>query len=157
MKAKHIFIIAFLLIVIAVLCVAIVLLSSNESEFIPPEFDESAKEGFPEVEDQSFTRLEDERLQFSINICGKLKITEGKANVYFTNPEENTSNVKLRVMSESGDILYETGLIRPGQYIESIPLDRNQIIGNTLMLKIMAYENQTYHSVGSCVLRAYIE
>lgn len=157
MKAKHIVLITVLLIVIAALCVAVILLASSKNEFIPPEFDVGAKDGFPEVVDESFTRLEDERLQFSINVCGKLKISDGKAKVYFTNPEENISNIKLRVMSEGGEILYETGLIRPGQYIESIPLDKKQISGNTVMLKVMAYENETYHSVGSCILRAYVE
>lgn len=157
MKLKHIMLLASLLLIIVALIIAIVVISSNEVEFTPPPFDSSAKDGFPVTDNQSFTSLSDEILEFEVHICGKLKVDGGRATVFFTNPESNSSNLKLRVLNESGDLICETGLIAPGQYIESIPLDISNIPGGRVMLKIMAYEKDTYHSKGSCTLRGYIE
>ena len=71
------------------------------------------------------------------------------AAVYLTNPAENEVWLKLRVLDENGNILGETGLIRPGEYVKDVALTENLTAGTKIKLKIMGYEPETYFSAGT--------
>ena len=60
--------------------------------------------------------------------------------------------MKLRVLDETGTVLAETGLIRPGEYLQRVEFSQTPSPGEKLQLKIMAYEPETYFSAGSVVL-----
>ena len=79
-----------------------------------------------------------------------------KAVVYFTNAEENSVYLKLRVLDEEGNILGETGLLKPGEYVKGVELDKDPSAETTISLKIMSYEPDTYMSEGSVVLKTTI-
>ena len=85
-----------------------------------------------------------------------MKMDGGKAVVYFTNAEENSVYLKLRVLDEDGNILGETGLLKPGEYVEGVELGETFSAGTTISLKIMSYEPDTYMSEGSVVLKTTI-
>ena len=48
-----------------------------------------------------------------------------------------------------GEILGETGLIRPGEYVQSVTFDTVPAPGATISMKLMAYEPETYHFPGA--------
>lgn len=85
-----------------------------------------------------------------------MTVEDGRADVWFTNPESNTVWLKLRVLDGAGDTLGETGLIRPGEYVQAIFFDRVPGIGDSIGLKLMAYEPDTYYSAGSATLNTVI-
>ena len=129
-------------------------------EFIPPPFEQEAVSGEPEVpEDLGYSPL-DIPGAYRVSLCGKAVEEDGRADVWFTSHAENTVWMKLRVLDAQGNILGETGLLKPGEYVKSVDLtgtDASLEDGMELQLKIMAYEPDTYHSAGSAVLNTTLE
>ena len=60
--------------------------------------------------------------------------------------------LKVRVLNSDGNILGESGLIRPGEYVQSVALQTIPSSGSAVALKIMAYEPETYYSAGTVTL-----
>ena len=123
--------------------------------FTPPPFDELAQPGVPEVpEDMGYGEV-DARL-FKVSVCGRITVTDGSADVYLTNPENNYAWLKLRALDKNGNILGETGLIRPGEYVQKLTFTQIPSNGDSITLKIMAYEPNTYYSAGSANLNTVV-
>ena len=55
-------------------------------------------------------------------------------------------------MHEEGNILAESGLIKPGEYLASLPFSAPVSAGTSITMKIMAYESNTYCSAGAVTL-----
>ena len=64
--------------------------------------------------------------------------------------------LKVRVLDEKGNTLGETGLVRPGEYVQSVELDTVPKTGTPIVLKIMAYQPDTYYSEGAVSLNTTI-
>ena len=60
------------------------------------------------------------------------------------------------MLDENGNTLGETGLIKPGEYVQSVELDRVPKVGTPIVLKIMAYQPDTYYSEGAVSLNTTI-
>lgn len=128
------------------------------AEFIPPDFAIDAKRGVPTVSAQlSWITLEEDGMEMKVSVCTKTILTDDKADIYFTNYDVNKEWMKLRVMDEEQQILAETGLIKPGEYIQTIEFDVVPESGQTLSYKIMAYEPETYYSAGSFEVQALVQ
>lgn len=152
------------LILSAVLCttaVAMMILSlvfgktQIQANFIPPAFDAQARQGIPKVPDEEGWAELDAKL-FRVCVCGNIVPYDGAADIWLTNPAENDVWLKLRVLTSQGEILGETGLIKPGQYVQTITLVEIPEAGTPIDLKIMAYEPGTYYSAGSICVNTQI-
>ena len=143
------------LLLAAILCVAsltAMLFALNREtetgEFTPPPFDAAAEMGVPKVpEELGYTELDCRA--YTVALCGKLG---ADGQLWLTNPESNSVWLKLRVLDENGDILGETGLIKPGEFVKTVALNRVPKSGTPITLKIMAYEPDTYYSAGAASL-----
>ena len=121
-------------------------------EFTPPPYDAAAVVGIPAIpEGLGYSELDCQA--YKVSLCGKLG---ADGTVFLTNPKENTVWLKLRVLDEKGNILGETGLIRPGEYVRSVLLENVPKDGSTIALKIMAYQPDTYFSEGAATLNTKI-
>lgn len=144
---------------ISVIGMVIALASSStttKQEFVLPPFDVGASSGIPNVTDfHSWSELDADA--FKVGITGKIVIENSSADIWLTNPEGNTVWLKLRIMDENGNILGETGLITPGQYIQSVAIVQPLQAGTPVILKVMAYEPETYHSAGSITINTTLE
>ena len=141
--------------------VAVMLLSLTcwrpqvQGEFVPPAFAADAGNGTPKVpEELGWTELD--AGAFRVSVCGAVKTRDGKADIWLTNPGENEVWLKLRMLGPDGALMGETGLIRPGQYVQSVTLAGKAEPGMAVTLKIMAYEPETYHSAGSISVSTHI-
>ena len=94
---------------------------------------------------------------FQVGVCGAVVLEGSQADVWLTNPESNTIWLKLRILDEDGDVLGETGLIRPGEYVQSVTFDTVPAPGTAISMKVMAYEPETYHSAGAVTLNTTIQ
>lgn len=147
-----------LICILSVLCVIslgamiVTLLPGTEKAvFTPPPFDPTAQAGEPGVPDGlGYQTLETG--PFRVAICGEIVAEGGKGQVYLTNPADNEVWLKVRILNEKGEILGESGLVRPGEYIKNISLSQIPAAGTPIVLKIMAYEPETYHSRGAVTL-----
>lgn len=142
---------------IAVIVMIIVLVSSGrKGSFSPPPFDPEAHTGVPNVPENAGYGEMDAK-EFCFSAAGELAVQEGKTDVWLTNPEENTVWLKVRILDEKGNILGESGLVRPGEYVRSVKLDSLPKETVDVSLKIMAYEPETYYSAGSAVLNTTLK
>lgn len=138
--------------------VAALVLLGSEAEpaaFTPPPFDENAVQGMPDVPENLGWGEIDAKV-YKVSICGVVSVQDTKADVWFTNPESNTVWLKLRVMDANGNILGETGLVRPGEYVQSVSFDVIPEAGDPIVLKLMAYEPESYYSAGSITLKTLV-
>lgn len=136
---------------VAVLCTPKV----QRGTFTPPPFEQTAVAGSPAVpEGLGWQELDAQA--FHVGICGKFIVTESTADVWLTNPETNTVWLKLRVLDGNGNTLGETGILKPGEYVQSVILETVPADGTPIVLKIMAYEPETYYSEGAVTLNTSI-
>lgn len=125
-------------------------------EFVPPPFEKTAQQGTPTVpEALGYGQLDAKTFQASL--CSRMTVQDGKADVYLTNPKENEVWMKLRVLSDQGKTLGETGLIRPGEYLKSVTFTTPPSEGTSVTLKIMTYEPELYYSTGAVSLGVQVE
>ena len=124
-------------------------------EFTPPPFDSSAVVGTPAVPD-GLGWQELDAQAYMVGICGKFIPNGNTADIWLTNPEGNTVWLKVRVLDEKGNTLGETGIIKPGEYVQSVALDTVPKAGTPIVLKIMAYQPDTYYSEGAVSLNTTI-
>ena len=144
---------AVLAVLAVVMIVALCLPKGGTAEFTPPPFEENAVSGVPEVpENLGYSSPYKEGMAYRFSVCGNVTAEGENAVVYLTNPAENSVWLKLRVLDESGKMLGETGLIRPGEYVRCVKLSSVPPAGAKITLKIMGYEPETYHSAGSATL-----
>jgi hypothetical protein len=128
------------------------------AEFVPPEFDSSAEAGTPDVpEGLGYTEIYQEGMEFRAYVCGRVVVQNRQTDLFFTNDGGNTVWMKLRILDEKGNILGETGIIKPGEYVRTVRLQDMPSDGSPIQLKIMTYEPDTYYSEGAVVLNTSAE
>jgi len=122
-------------------------------EFSPPPFAGEAVAGVPDVPDGlGYSELDCKA--YKVSLCGKLTAS---GDIWLTNPESNAVWLKVRVLDAEGCVLGETGLIRPGEYVRKVELTSIPPVGSPVILKIMAYEPETYYSAGVASLNTTME
>ena len=127
-----------------------------ENHITPPKFETNAVSGVPKSPGESWTEIYQDGMSFSAHVCGEFKINDSSADIYFTNDSENLVWMKLRITDEKGNILGETGLLKPNQYVKSVCLDVLPETGQKIKMKIMSYEPNTYYSAGSVTLNTVV-
>ncbi len=147
---------AICVVAIAAMIVALSIMPKNEqkkpAEFTPPPFETAAQTGMPTVDDPSWNKIFQSGMSFVAYMSGKVTIDNGAADLYFTNDASNNAWLKLRITDEEGNILAETGLIKPGEYVKTVNFTTVPKNGQKLIMKIMGYEPETYHSIGAVKL-----
>ena len=103
-----------------------------------------------------YTELYKEGMAYRVSVCGVPTVDGQDLTVYFTNTEGNETYLKLRVLDTGGNNLGETGLLKPGEYVKTVTLDKTLAAGENLKLKIMGYEPETYESAGSVSLNVTV-
>lgn len=152
-----------LLLIPAGICLAAVLVmvwaltrgaGKEAAGFTPPPFEENARQGEPEesevLEALGYGWLDVK--EYRTAVCGAPVVRDGKAILYLTNPASNMVWLKVRILDENGQMLGESGLLRPGEYVEEVGLSTVPKEGAAVQLRIMAYEPETYHSAGAVSL-----
>lgn len=158
-KRKDIFIIAAVLCVISLIIMCVTLLfekhNFQQNTFIPPLFEEKAICGTPSDINRDDWRQFDAQV-YKFSICTSITVVGKKADIWLTNPQENLVWIKMRVLDESGNKLGETGLLRPGEYVQAVSFDEVPKDNTNIVLKLMAYEPETYYSTGSVQINTTI-
>lgn len=155
MKNKSL-IIALIICVLSIGGFILALNSYNKSkEFVKPEFEKHVKEGMPKLtKEDGFEEFEVSD-EYIVYMTGETKLEDNKLIVYFTSKKTNNVYVKLRVLKDER-IVGETGLIKPGEYIKEVKLDKSLKKDDKITLKVMGYEPETYYSAGSISLNTKV-
>ena len=119
----------------------------EEAPFTPPPFDSTAVTGTPTVpEELSWQELDAKA--FRVGVCGVVTLQGNSADIWLTNHEDNTVWLKARLLDEQGEILGETGLIRPGEYVQTVQFTKAPNKGDKIRIKVMSYTPDVYTSEG---------
>ena len=152
MKSKILPITVALCALLALVLVLILLTGEKEKDFTPPPFEQNAMAGIPKVpQEAGYAQADAEAFQFAA--AGNLQTQDGSVDVWLTNPEGNDIWLKARILDKNGQVLGESGLVKEGEYVQTILLDTVPEHSTEVSLKIMAYEPQTYYSAGAAVLK----
>ena len=140
---------------LAVMSIALFRPHERDGAFIPPAFESEAVEGVPEgPEHLGYAELYQEGMAYRVGVCGRVQTTEGEAVVFFTNLRKNGAWLKLRLLDEQGNLLGESGLLKPGEYLRAVKLERALPAGAQIKLHVMGYQPDTYRSIGAVTLNA---
>lgn len=127
--------------------------AEETAKFSPPSFESQAEKGTPTPPDElGYREIYADGMTFKASVCGEVIVKDGKADIYFTNPKENTLWMKLRIFDSEGKVIAETGLIKPDEYLKTISFDTVPENNSSIKMKIMTYEPDTYYSGGAVTL-----
>lgn len=154
---KRLLILLSALLVLLLLVTAVFVLhrraDASSVGFELPAFDASAVPGVPAVTDERahYGELE---LPITKGRCvvaadATPALEDGALNVFLTSYADNTVYIRLIIYSDSGEIIGESGLLRPGEYLRSVSLALEPSSGATLRAKLLTYAPDTYYSMGS--------
>ena len=126
---------------------------TEQKPFVSPPFDDNAISGEPTVSKElGYGILYQDGMSFKVGMCGNVKIVGTTADVYLTNVSENKLWLKVRFYDSDGNVVGESGLIKPGEYLKSVELNSVPKSSEKLTLKVMSYEPETYKSLGAITL-----
>ncbi len=142
---------------IVVMVIALLNPKVEQAPFTPPPFEENAVMGEPTVpEGLGWSQLYQTGMSFRAWLCGNLTVEGNEGTVYLYNPSENEAWLKMRLYDEAGNLLAESGLLKPGEHLPTLHFDEPPAGGTTVIIKLMAYEPETYHSLGAVSLQTKI-
>ena len=146
--------------IVAIIAMIVALCIPKKAEqkpFTPPPFDSNAVMGEPSVpEGLGYNILHREGMSFKVGACGKIVVVENTAEIYLTNVAENNVWLKVRFYNAKEEIVGESGLIKPGEYLQSVALESVPNGSEQYTVKIMSYEPDTYKSLGAITLNPKI-
>ena len=147
------------------LCAALiagVLIWRNTRPYTPPAFDETARQGEPQVPDGLGYGVASAPSEdgFSVGVASVWKRAEdGSLPVWLTNPAENRAYLLMRVTDAgSGKILYESGMLRPGEYVEALqPLRKLPDGPVSVQVAVYSLDPENYRSLGTLRMSGAVE
>ena len=121
------------------------------AKYTPPKHDESAKQGNPKPEEQYLYGSVLTEYDYGIGMAANLYQQEnGDVYIYFTNPISNEVYLRCELVDDqTGKVLYSTGYIEPGEYIESINNPRVANKQYDITVKVYAYTKDVFTSEGT--------
>lgn len=147
-QKRIVLIVALLLVVMVVAIIVVAALKKNSvGDFVPPPLEANAVAGVPDPLPEAFGTLT-VNPEFVVGVCACPSLEGTNLGVYLTAYESNTCYVKIQIFDEDMNLLGESGLLKPGEYLAAVPLFVPTET-KTLRATILAYEPETYYSLGS--------
>lgn len=135
--------------ILAFLAAADIINPQKVLEFVPPGADANAAVGSPDVPEELNHREMKINETFSVSMCATPVLEEQGVRLYVTSPDTNTAWVSVKVYDASGALIGQSGILRPGEYVEYVPLTIAPKKNFNVTVKILSYEPETYYSLGS--------
>lgn len=156
MSKKEIIVLAIVgvLILAAIVGIAVAKKTNQQqtivNDFVAPPFDAAAQTGQPtDVPENGAYGALALREDAVVRMCANV-FTEGNAAlVYLTSESENVGWIRIKLLDADGNVVGESGLLRPGEYVRAVQLNKAVSEGTMLTVKILVYEPETYVSIGS--------
>lgn len=153
MKKENILLI---IIIVALLIILILLVNSYKKkiEFVRPDFDDSVTAIPDVIESKYYSEFNGEA--YSLGINGVLTLSDNKIKVDFTSSINNDVYLKIRLLNKNNDILAESGLVKPGEYLEYLISSKKIPKEDNYSIKVMSYNTETYESESAIKLSVKI-
>ena len=83
---------------------------------------------------------------------------DGSLIIYLTNPETNDVNILCEIKDEEGNVIYKSGVIQPGEYLESLyPLQELVNQAMPIEINIYGYEKESWYSRGTILMENILQ
>ena len=124
------------------------------TRYTPPRHDTDALTGIPQVEQSYMYGSVNTEFGYVVQMASNLyQQQDGDVNIYFTNPISNSVLLRCEIIDkDSGKTLYNTGYIKPGEYIESVNNSRVDNKQYDVIVKVYAYTDESFTSEGTTEL-----
>lgn len=152
---KSITILIVILIILVLIIIALLINIKNKSAFIKPKFDKNVSIEMPEHIDYKSATINISK-NYSIYIDGMPTIENNDLIINFISMEDNNVWIKVRVLNEKEQIVAESGVLKPGEYLRSIKTTKKLSKNNKLTYVIIGYEVDTYLSAGTIELNTKV-
>ena len=127
-------------------------------------FDTSAQTGQAPYKSQEEIQAELDRVveegMFNISIASVIQFEngEGQGTAYIENVPGNRYNMQVTITEDdTGDVLYESGVLQPNQFIENITLAKDLEQGNySATATFTALDTTTYEEIGTAAAKVAI-
>lgn len=93
---------------------------------------------------------------YEIALCGYPSKVEERLEAYITNNQENNVWIVVKIYDSNDNKVGETGIIKQGEYVKDIKLNKELSAGN-ITIKIIAYEPNTFESRGNIAFKTIIK
>lgn len=144
----------------ALAVIAGIVIWKNCFAYVPPARETNARMGTPTPDEHYlYSRLNTD-FGYQVMLAANLyRQEDGSLNIYFTNTDANEVLLLCEIVAEdSGDTLYKSGLLKPGEYVESLsPCMDFPNEATKVLVKIYAFEPKTFYSAGSTVLNVTLQ
>ena len=148
-----------LIIVLIITCAVIIIFILNKNnlesngQFIIPEIETNATMGKPNDIPKEYMYQEVKvNDNYIVYLCAIPQVKDNNLTIYFTSTEKNEGLVKIKVFNSNNSLIGESGLINPNSYIKDIKLNKTLNNNDSITVKVMHYEKETYYSLGEVKL-----
>lgn len=156
MKDKKKITILFSILILLILIIILLLTHiKNKSTFIKPGFDSNVINKIPQdinYKDSTINISEN----YNVYINGLPKMDKDNLIIDFISLEDNKVWIKLRILDEQNKVIAESGIVKPGEYLKSIKLNKKVKENDKIMYMIIGYEIDSYISAGTIKLNTRI-
>lgn len=156
MKKNKITIVLSTILIILISIIIFLLININsKKQFKKPEFDNAATSIPEKLEYKEKAIKVSEGYSLYIDPIPKLDQNDN-LSINLVSLEENKIWIKVRILNAKEEIIGETGLIKPGEYLEKVQINQQLSKNDQITYKIMGYEKDIYRSAGTISLNTRI-
>ncbi len=123
--------------------------------FRAPEHETGVTAGIPSKENVQHYEELPVREGYTIGIDTSPRYRDGWLYLNIANPKGNTVWFLVRVYLED-KLIAETGIFYPDEYVEATPCSKKLSTDDKILIKVLAYEPDTYHSEGVAQISAAV-
>lgn len=146
MKNKIVIILTIVLVILVSIVIVLAINLKKKTTFTKPKFDKLVLNEIPDdlKYQKNILKISE---GYAIYIDAMPKIDDEQLIVNFISLEDNNIWIKLRIIKDN-EIIGESGLVRPGEYLKTVKINTNLSINQNITYIIMGYEFDTYLSAG---------
>ena len=154
-KNKYTIILTTILIILICIIIMLFINITNKQTFHKPQFETNAINEIPKElnYEESIVEISE---GYSLYIDGIPTIKNNELILNLISLKENSVWIKIRVLNEKEQIIAESGLLKPGEYLKSIKLNRKASKKDNITYMIIGYEIDSYLSAGTISLNTRI-
>lgn len=119
-----------------------------------PDFDSNVQNGEPTVSDRYAYSTLTIKEKYALRLAGVPENDGQNIDLYLTNIQDNDVWVRIEILDEQGEILGQSGVIRNGQYLKTVHLNKPLSQRETpVLIKVIGYTPYTWQSQGNVQLK----
>lgn len=124
--------------------------------YSPPSFDKNVQLGVPSPPEDATYQEIPVQSGYIVGMSGRISVHNSQADVYLANLEGNDVWIRMTMTDNNNNVLAQSGIIRPGEYLQTIPISWDLQVNETaaVTVQIDGYKPDTYQSAGSFQIKA---